>query len=314
MTTSGSVDFSVSRDDIIQDALELLGVIEPGATPDAALVTSLARTLNMMIKAWQVDGLAVFSIKQSYLFTDRDQTEYTLSTSGDHYTYSYTKQTIDGAVTAGAATFDLTDATDFVDGDNIGIYQSDNTMHWTTGTKSGNTITPAVVTTADVSDNATVYFYTDKADPPEKILEANLLNDSLNSRPLALFSRKEFAELSNKTYDGNITQVYFDDRVPDAHLFVWPQSSDPRDLVLFWVKRLREDFDAAADTPDFPQRWYFPLSYGLAVAAGPKLGVPGTNANFKEIKDQALFWYETAQNYDSQPEANIQFQVDMEHD
>ncbi|GAG41159.1 unnamed protein product, partial [marine sediment metagenome] len=207
--------------------------------------------------------------------------------------------------------FDLADASDFTNGDVIGIYQSDNTMHWTTGIKSGNTITPAVVTTVDADDGATVYFYTALADAPEYVVEANLRNDSLNERPLSVFSRKEYAELSNKTYDGKITEVYFDERVSNPSLFVWPQSSDPRDIVLLWIKRTREDFDAAGDTPDYPQRWYYPLAYNLAVAIGPKFGTPSTSKNYKEVKEQAIIWYEKAQDYDSGPEANVQNQPDF---
>ena len=305
MTTSGSVDFSITRDEIITEALELLGVLEAGETPTPDDVTSASRTLNMLIKAWQTDGLAVFSIKRAYLFTEQNKSEYTLSANGDHYTYDFTKQSIDGDVASGSNTVELSDASDFNDGDNIGIYQDDGTMLWTTGTKVVNTVTISDVTTDTVSDGATVYFYTDKADCPEKIVEAALRNDSLNERPLIVFSRKEWSELSNKTYDGKVTEVYYDERVANPSLFVWPQSSDPRDLLILWVKRLREDFDSASDTPDFPQRWYFPLAFNLAVTIGPKFGTPSNNPNFKEVKAQAKEWYEKAQNYDSQPESSV---------
>ena len=312
MATSGSVDFTVDRDEIITEALEQLGVLEAGEIPLDADVTSAARTLNMLIKTWQTDGLNVFSVKRGYLFAEKDKSEYELSTSGDHYTYDYTKDSIDGAVSSGAATVDLSDASSFTDGDNIGIYQSDNTMLWTTGTKVGNTITLGTVTTADISDEATVYFYTDKADHPERIVEGSLLNNSLNERPLEPISRQEWSELSNKTYAGSITEFYFDERVPDSAIFTWPRTSDPRDIMKLWVKRIREDFDAATDNPDFPQRWYFPLAFSLAVAIGPKFGVPATNQNYKEIKEQAITWYEKAQNYDSGPEANVSFEMDVQ--
>jgi len=310
MTTSGSVDFSVNRDEIITEALELLGVLEPGTTAQPADVTTASRTLNMMIKTWQTDGLNVFSVKRGYLFLDKNTSEYTLSPTGDKYTYSYTKQTIDGDAVSGAATVDLTDATDFVNGDNIGVYQSNGTMLWTTGTKAGNTITLGTVTTAAVDDNATVYFFTSKADSPESIIESSLRNDSLNERPLDLMSRQEWSELSNKTYDGSTTQLYWDERVSDPSLFVWPQTSDPRDLIILWVKRTREDFDNDVDTPDFLQRWYLPLAYNLAVLIGPKFGTPSNNPNFKEVKEQAIFWYEKCQDYDSGPEANVTFEPD----
>jgi len=311
MATSGSVDYTVTRDEIITEALELLGVLEPGTTADANDVTSAARTLNMMIKAWQIDGVDVFSIKRAFMFLEKEKTDYSLGPSGDNYTYDYTKQSVDGAVTIGSNTVVLDSATDFVDGDNVGVYQTDGTMLWTTATKAGNTLTLATTTTAAVDDGATVYFYTTKEDSPEGLVECSLRNDSENDRPIDLMSRKEWSELSNKGYDGSVTQVFYQERVAAPNLFVWPQSSDSRDLLVFWVKRVREDFDAAADNPDFPQRWYFPLAYNLAVAIGPKFGSPATNKNFTEVKEQAVVWYEKAQDYDSQAEATVQFQPDI---
>jgi anti-sigma-K factor RskA len=52
VTTSASYDFSVTRDDIIQDAYEELGVLEEGETPTADQVTSASRKLNMLVKTW----------------------------------------------------------------------------------------------------------------------------------------------------------------------------------------------------------------------------------------------------------------------
>ena len=313
MTTSGSVNFSVNRNEIITEALELLGVIEPGVTLEANDITTCSRSLNMMIKAWQADGLNVFSVKRGYLYLEKNKNEYTLSETGDLYTYDPTKTSIDGAVVSGLNAVTLDSVEGFTDGDTIGVYQSDNTMLWTTGTAVGLVVTLADVLTADVDDEATVYFFSKDADAPADVIEIAYRNNSLNERPIDKISRKEWNDLSNKTYQGSPTQVFFDKRVSDPSLFVWPQVSDPRDLLVLWVKRLREDFDIATDTPDFPQRWYIPLSYNLAVLVGPKFGTPATSQNFKQIKEDALVWYERAQNYDSGPEANVEFQVDMGH-
>ena len=184
MATSGSVDFAVTRDEIITEALEQLGVLEAGETATTADVTSAAFTLNMLVKTWQTDGLNVFSVKNAFLFTEKSKSEYTLSTNGDNYTYSYTKQTIDGAVASGLNSITLTDASSALNGDYIGIYLDDGTMQWTTinGAPAGNVVTLSAALTDDVSDGATVYFYTDKADAPDSIIESSLINNSLNQR------------------------------------------------------------------------------------------------------------------------------------
>lgn len=66
MTTSGSTDFTLTRDQIISEALEQLGAIGIGETPSAADVTSCSRSLNMMIKAWETQGV--------HLWTNAEQT------------------------------------------------------------------------------------------------------------------------------------------------------------------------------------------------------------------------------------------------
>jgi hypothetical protein len=50
MSTSGSTNFSVSRNDIINRALGLLGVIPQGGT--VSDYTDAVLALNLMVKAW----------------------------------------------------------------------------------------------------------------------------------------------------------------------------------------------------------------------------------------------------------------------
>ena len=61
--TSGSTDFSVTRDDIIKRALRLIGVLAQGETPSATQITEGAFALNSLIKAWQADGMPLWAIK-----------------------------------------------------------------------------------------------------------------------------------------------------------------------------------------------------------------------------------------------------------
>ena len=61
--TSGSTDFSVTRDDIIKRALRLIGVLAQGETPSAAQITEAASALNGLVKAWQADGMPLWALK-----------------------------------------------------------------------------------------------------------------------------------------------------------------------------------------------------------------------------------------------------------
>ncbi len=61
--SSGSTDFSVTRDDIIKRALRLIGVIAQGETPTADQTTEAAFALNSLVKAWQADGMPLWALK-----------------------------------------------------------------------------------------------------------------------------------------------------------------------------------------------------------------------------------------------------------
>lgn len=61
--TSGSVDFSVTRDDIIKRALRLVGALAQGETPTTDQVSEAASALNGLVKAWQADGMPLWAIK-----------------------------------------------------------------------------------------------------------------------------------------------------------------------------------------------------------------------------------------------------------
>lgn len=61
--SSGSTDFSVTRDDIIKRALRLVGALAQGETPTTDQVTEAAFALNGLVKAWQADGMPLWAIK-----------------------------------------------------------------------------------------------------------------------------------------------------------------------------------------------------------------------------------------------------------
>lgn len=63
MATSNSTNFSVTRDDIIKGALRLCGAVALGETPTTDQVTEASESLNMLVKAWQADGMALWALK-----------------------------------------------------------------------------------------------------------------------------------------------------------------------------------------------------------------------------------------------------------
>ena len=80
MTTSGTYDFSVNRDQLITGALRLAGVIAQGETPTASQVSDAATTLNMMVKAWMADGMPLWAIRTITITPVANQNTYTYDT------------------------------------------------------------------------------------------------------------------------------------------------------------------------------------------------------------------------------------------
>lgn len=80
MATSGTTDFTVTRDDIIKRALRLLGVLAQGETPSTDQVSEAAIALNGLVKAWQADGMPLWAIKQRSVTLIADTASYTLDT------------------------------------------------------------------------------------------------------------------------------------------------------------------------------------------------------------------------------------------
>jgi hypothetical protein len=80
MATSSSTNFAVTRDDIIKGALRLCGALGLGETPSADQVTEASESLNMLVKAWQADGMALWARGEYTLGLTLDAKSYTIGT------------------------------------------------------------------------------------------------------------------------------------------------------------------------------------------------------------------------------------------
>ncbi len=77
-----STSYSISRDTIISAALRKLQVLELGVTPDSNTITNAAQALNIMIKAWQTQGIKLWTVVEDTLTLVAGQTSYVIGPSG----------------------------------------------------------------------------------------------------------------------------------------------------------------------------------------------------------------------------------------
>jgi hypothetical protein len=288
MATSGSVDFSVNRDNILEDSLRTVGAIGPEDSASTEQKNHAARLLNMLVKNWHGFGIGLWARKTGWILPQTDTNEIDLGPSGDHATLSYVQTALSADASSGATTISVDSATGIANTYNIGIEQSDGTMQWTTvsGAPSGTTITLAAALTGDASDGGYVWVYQTKIQRPLRIVEAYSRDEVANTEvEMDVVAKQEYEAMSNKEAEGEPILLAYDPQLTDGRVFIYPRFSDGKTAIKIVFHRPFEDFDAANDTPDFPQAWYLPLMLQLAVLLAPVYGLPVSDR--KELKTEA---------------------------
>jgi hypothetical protein len=79
MALSDTFAFSLNRDQLITKACRLLGVISAAqTTPSPDEITSAANSLNLMLKAWQADGMQLWQVTELSIPPVEGVAEYTI--------------------------------------------------------------------------------------------------------------------------------------------------------------------------------------------------------------------------------------------
>ena len=276
MASSASYDFGLTGTNIIQEALELIGVAGSGNPVTADDQKTCLRTLNLMVKAWQAEGIGLWKNVEASLFPSYEGYSYDIGPTGDHCSALGYKTEIATAAASGALTITVDSDDNITNGDYIGIELDDKSLQWTTvnGVPAANVVTLTVALTDDVSVDNHVYNYTSKIQRPIEIVEARGVSSGSYDTPLIIASRDEYMRLSNKTSTGPPSQVYYNPLRTNGKMMVWPACGNVQEYIKFTARILIEDFDVATDDPDFPQEWLMALTWNLAVMVAPKFGKP----------------------------------------
>ncbi len=298
MSISNSIDFSLTRDDIITEALELLGVLGEDETPSSGQLTSCSRTLNIMTKAWQAEHINLFAEDTFYVFLEANKHEYIMSSSGDNVATDYSSTQLASAASASATTVSV-DSDDAVsDGDYIGIQLDDGSMQWTTvnGAPVGDVVTLTDALSGDAAEDSYVFSYTTKANRPMKLIRALIRDVNEFDVPVDIINQDDYFGLPDKITEGKVTQVAYNPGISAGVLTVYGETDDVTDVLVLRVQRTLSDFDSSTDNPDFPQEWYLALSYNLAVNLAPKYGIDGND--FQRLFVMADSFLDIASSYD----------------
>lgn len=280
MSTSGSSNYSLTRNEIIAHALYKLGVYRPGSTVATADYNFCSTELNIMIKSWEAQGIHIWTTEEGALFITEGQNKYTLSSSTtDKIGKNPVITTLTDDASSTAITVDSTIG--MTAADNLGIALDDGTIHWTTivSVDSTTTLTLTAGPASTGSSGNSVFTYTSAVGRPLYIKSARLLQSGNVERPIKVAGTDEFMNMPNKATQGIINMIHYSPKTSTGLMYVWMTPSDVNECIRFTYVRTLEDFDTSTDEPDLPQEAFSALTSNLAVRVS---GAYGKNINTKD--------------------------------
>jgi hypothetical protein len=311
MSTSGSTNWTIARDAIITAALRRIRKIDPALTVPAQDITDGSQVLNLMIKAWQTDGIILWLNEEVCLHQQYNTQFYTLGPTGTGncglLSDSFKTQ-LASAAAAAAGTITVDDDDDIADGDYIGIELDSGSIEWTTvnGTPAANVVTLTAALSGAAAVDNWVFTYTTKIARPTMILEARVRDtDDVDTVLDIITSRTEFLSQTDKGSKGRVLEVHYNPDITDGQLYVWPlcDTTDVTDRIIMSVQRVIEDFDSSTDNFDGPPEALNALIWCLAVELAPEYGVDLTSGKGATVAALADKYYKMLkrhyQSYDS---------------
>lgn len=271
-----TINFVETRDELIEDALRLAGMLDIDRTPSASVSASADRTLDSYLKHLMSRGLQLWRQTEGVLFLDKTTESYTVGSDGGESCRlsDLVATALNGAAAAAATSLTVDSTSGMAVADRIGVELTAGTRFWTTiatiPTSTTLTITDGLSGAA--SDDATVYTYTTKIERPVRILSMRRRTSGGIETPVTLISREEYFDQSNKASDGKVVMAHYSPQMDNGTLYVWPTTDTVTDQLRFTFERVIEDVDSGTDEFDFPVEWLETLKYGLALRLAHKYG------------------------------------------
>ena len=255
MATSGTVDFNLSINDIIEEAYERCGLeLRTGYDSKSA-----RRSLNLLFSDWANRGLILWVVEEvtqnmAQLSTTSAITEYPLGvitltvaasanfTIGETITGSVSGATAKVITKPSGTTMTLTVPV----GTFVVTPAADNITGSTSGAVTSVTAVPSLNDARATVD----------------LLEAVIRRDGQDIQ-IGRISRGDYLAIPNKVSQGRPTQFYID-RLITPTITVWPAPTNSTDQLIYYrVKRI-QDVGTSQNEPDVPFRFLPCLAAGLA--------------------------------------------------
>ena len=179
---------------------------------------------------------------------------------------------LNGAVLANAETIVVDDTAGMKAGDVLAVALTDASTEWVAieHVVSGTVLAIPPISGA-ASDDGVVTAYTIKPPRPLRILHARRKSspDGVDVQ-IDIEAQELYRDQPLKTGSGTPVFLTYKPELTSGIMEIWQPPNSIQMYLSLTVERPFEDFDAAANAPDFPQEWYDPLVYLLAQRIEPE--------------------------------------------
>ena len=312
MTVSGTTQLNPTTNQLINRSLRMVGAYAATSSPRPEQVNDALLILNMMLKAWQTEG-HLWLKQYCTLFLNVGQASYDLSSIGNHCVTGYKATQLASSAAAGMGTVNLTNPTGITNGDWIGIADNSGQIEWfyvsmtgAVGTLYSNSTLTVAATMAVTADSGNVVYshkVSEQIDRPTRVFEAARRLSSGIEIPLTIMSRDEYKELTNKTVQAPVVQVYYDPQMVTGKLYIWPTTNLVTDRIVMTVDRPINIQTSDLNTYDLPYEWFECITYGLAERLWPEYPTSGADYNLLLTRYTQL--KEAINSYDREPASSF---------
>lgn len=275
--TSGTNTFNETRDQLITNALSLLGAVSAGESPNTNDLTFGASCLNAMVKAWMAQGIHLWTEEEGTIYFVNGQAQYNLQAGASG------AQASDGsgtpvettlATNASGGSISVVNGTGMSINDTIGIQLNNNSIFWTTiSNVSVNNVTLAAPLSSSANAGNQVFSYTTQLPRPLSIQSCRLRDNNGFDRAVWIKPRNDYMMIPQKAITGDPIVLYYTPQITNGVVYVWPAPSDVSKRLKVTYLRTIQDFDSGTDQPDFPQEWLECITYNLAIRLAPAFGI-----------------------------------------
>jgi len=130
MATSGSYNLDLTFNDILQEAYELLQAVGSGEDLSGTLTTQALNSLNSLLKAWEAQGIHLWTQEEYTLFLVKGQAVYDFRLAATRLVNEFQSTALSADEAIGQTVLGVTSSANMVLGQPIGVIDENNELFW----------------------------------------------------------------------------------------------------------------------------------------------------------------------------------------